>query len=99
MANFWTLLQDSVCPVLQVVSSVPSCKLIEETCERKFSMHFDYCTTACFDFVMLEEATFGNILQVSSSLLKGVSSFLKGSLIENTLQNIKSNLLRLEHLT
>ncbi|CAA3010178.1 BTB POZ domain-containing At2g30600 [Olea europaea subsp. europaea] len=57
------LSEDSVCPVLQVVSSVPSCKLIEETCERKFSMHFDYCTTACFDFVMLEEATFGNILQ------------------------------------
>ncbi|KAL3514862.1 hypothetical protein ACH5RR_027579 [Cinchona calisaya] len=57
------LSEDSVCPILQVIPSVPSCKLIEETCKRKFSMHFDYCTTASIDFVMLDEETFGNILQ------------------------------------
>ncbi|KAL3621533.1 hypothetical protein CASFOL_036445 [Castilleja foliolosa] len=57
------LSEDSVCQILLVVSSVPSCKIIEETCERKFAMHFDYCTTANIDFVMLDEATFGNILQ------------------------------------
>ncbi|CAN4094082.1 unnamed protein product [Withania somnifera] len=57
------LSEDSVCPILQVISSVPSCKLIEETCERIFSMHFDYCTTASVDFVMLDESSFSNILQ------------------------------------
>lgn len=54
-----------MCHILLVVSSVPSCKVIEETCERMFSTHFDYCTTASIDFVMLDEATFGNILQVN----------------------------------
>lgn len=62
--NYWSLLQDSVCPILQVISSIPSCKLIEETSERIFSMHFDYCTTASIDFVMLDESSFSNILQV-----------------------------------
>ncbi|XP_042063988.1 BTB/POZ domain-containing protein At2g30600-like isoform X1 [Salvia splendens] len=57
------LSEDSVCHVLLVVSSVPSCKVIEETCQRTFATHFDYCTTASIDFVMLDEATFGNILQ------------------------------------
>ncbi|XP_055833872.1 BTB/POZ domain-containing protein At2g30600 isoform X1 [Solanum dulcamara] len=57
------LSEDSVCPILQVISSVPSCKLIEETCERIFSMHFDYCTTASIDFVVLDESSFSNILQ------------------------------------
>ncbi|KAM7521310.1 hypothetical protein LguiB_020272 [Lonicera macranthoides] len=57
------LLEDSVCPILQVISSYPSCKLIQETCERKFAMHFDYCTTANTDFVLLDEATFTNVLQ------------------------------------
>ncbi|XP_049362808.1 BTB/POZ domain-containing protein At2g30600 [Solanum verrucosum] len=57
------LSEDSVCPILQVISSIPSCKLIEETCERIFSMHFDYCTTASIDFVMLDESSFSNILQ------------------------------------
>lgn len=57
------LSEDSVCQILLVISSVPSCKLIEETCTRTFSMNFDYCTTASIDFVMLDEATFGNILQ------------------------------------
>ncbi|KAM3236841.1 BTB/POZ domain-containing protein [Capsicum annuum] len=57
------LSEDSVCPILQVISSVTSCKLIEETCERIFSMHFDYCTTASVDFVMLDESSFSNILQ------------------------------------
>lgn len=65
MADFQTLLQDSVCHILLVVSSVPSCKVIEETCERTFSTHFDYCTTASTDFVMLDAATFANILQVN----------------------------------
>ncbi|XP_057974400.1 BTB/POZ domain-containing protein At2g30600 isoform X1 [Malania oleifera] len=57
------LSEDSVCPILQVVSSVPSCKLIEEMCKKKYSMQFDYCTTASTDFVFLDEATFTNILQ------------------------------------
>ncbi|PQM36696.1 BTB/POZ domain-containing protein [Prunus yedoensis var. nudiflora] len=57
------LSEDSVCPILQVVSSIPSCKLIEETCEMNFSMHFDYCTTASIDFVLLDETTFSNIVQ------------------------------------
>ncbi|OMP09695.1 BTB/POZ-like protein [Corchorus olitorius] len=57
------LSEDSVCPILQAVSSIPSCKLIEETCERKFAMHFDYCTTASLDFVSLDETTFRNIIQ------------------------------------
>ncbi|CAA0842003.1 BTB/POZ domain-containing protein [Striga hermonthica] len=57
------LSEDSVCQILLVVQSVPSCKIIEETCERKFAMHFDYCTTASIDFVMLDETSFRNILQ------------------------------------
>ncbi|CAL1383682.1 unnamed protein product [Linum trigynum] len=57
------LSEDVVCPILQVVSSISSCKLIEETCQRKFAMQFDYCTTASLDFVLLDEATFGNIIQ------------------------------------
>ncbi|KAJ8540866.1 hypothetical protein K7X08_001682 [Anisodus acutangulus] len=59
--SYWK--KDTVCPILQVISSVPSCKLIEETCERIFSMHFDYCTTASINFVMLDETSFSNILQ------------------------------------
>ncbi|KAI4388508.1 hypothetical protein MLD38_000829 [Melastoma candidum] len=55
--------EDSVCPILQAISAVPSCKLVEESCERYFSMHFDYCTTASMDFVMLESASFGHIIQ------------------------------------
>ncbi|CAH8282353.1 unnamed protein product [Eruca vesicaria subsp. sativa] len=57
------LSEDSVCSVLQVVSSISSCKLIEEMCKRKFSMHFDYCTTASLDFVLLDQATFSDILE------------------------------------
>ncbi|XP_017606272.1 BTB/POZ domain-containing protein At2g30600 [Gossypium arboreum] len=57
------LSEDSVCPILQAVSSIPSCKLIKETCERKFAMHFDYCTTASLDFISLDETTFRNIIQ------------------------------------
>ncbi|KAJ6846609.1 BTB/POZ domain-containing protein [Iris pallida] len=59
------LSEDTVCPILQAVSSVPSCKLLEETCKRNFSMHFDYCTTASTDFVSLDEATFRDILQAT----------------------------------
>ncbi|CAN6202880.1 unnamed protein product [Urochloa humidicola] len=57
------LSEDTVCSVLQAVSSIPSCKLLEEVCKRKFAMHFDYCTTACTDLVLLDEATFKDILQ------------------------------------
>ncbi|XVF74114.1 hypothetical protein PTKIN_Ptkin13bG0034200 [Pterospermum kingtungense] len=57
------LSEDTVCPIIQVVSSIPSCKLIQETCERKFAMHFDYCTTASLDFISLDETTFKNIIQ------------------------------------
>lgn len=45
-------------------------------------MHFDYCTTASIDFVMLDESSFSNILQViiNSSLymnnMKNVAIFL-----------------------
>ncbi|GLT46059.1 hypothetical protein SLA2020_198470 [Shorea laevis] len=57
------LSEDSVCPILQVVSSIPSCKLLEETCERQFAMHFDYDTTASLGFILLDEATFRSIIQ------------------------------------
>ncbi|WOG97717.1 hypothetical protein DCAR_0417058 [Daucus carota subsp. sativus] len=57
------LSEDLVCPILQVISSISSCKLIEETCERKFAMNFDYCTTSSAEFVSLDEQNFTNILQ------------------------------------
>lgn len=57
------LSEDTVCSVLQAVSSIPSCKLLEEICKRNFATHFDYWTTACTDFVLLDEATFKDILQ------------------------------------
>lgn len=46
-----------------MVTPISSCKLIEETCERKFALHFDYCTTASVDFVFLDEATFSSIIR------------------------------------
>ncbi|CAN6463896.1 unnamed protein product [Victoria cruziana] len=57
------LSEDLVCPVLQVVSSLPSCLLLQEACEKYFAMHFDYCTTANTDFVMLSNATFTSVLE------------------------------------
>ncbi|KAL5778348.1 hypothetical protein ACOSP7_011274 [Xanthoceras sorbifolium] len=57
------LSEDSVCPILQAVSSIPSCRLIEETCERKIAKHFDYCTTASLDFVLFDETTFCSIVR------------------------------------
>ncbi|CAM8919035.1 unnamed protein product [Rhodiola kirilowii] len=57
------LSEDSACSILQVISNVPSCSLIEETCKRKFSMHFDYCTTANLDFVWLDATVFYSIIQ------------------------------------
>ncbi|GMH04663.1 hypothetical protein Nepgr_006503 [Nepenthes gracilis] len=57
------LSEDSVCSILQVISSVQSCKVIAESCKRKFSMNFDYCTSASMDFILLDEATFMSILQ------------------------------------
>ncbi|KAL6861699.1 hypothetical protein ACP4OV_017399 [Aristida adscensionis] len=57
------LSEDTVCSVLQAVQLVPSCKLLEEVCKRNFAAHFDYYTSACSDFVLLDEATFMDILQ------------------------------------
>ncbi|KAJ0967945.1 hypothetical protein J5N97_024862 [Dioscorea zingiberensis] len=57
------LTEDSVCPILQAVSSIASCKLLEETCKRSFAMHFDYCTTASTEFLLLDGETFKDILQ------------------------------------
>ncbi|KAF5739301.1 BTB/POZ domain-containing protein [Tripterygium wilfordii] len=57
------LSEDSVCPILKAVSSIPSFKLVEETCERTFAMHFDYCTTASLDFILLDETTFISIIK------------------------------------
>ncbi|KAJ6411897.1 hypothetical protein OIU84_005045 [Salix udensis] len=57
------LTEDSVGPILRAVSSIPSCKLIEETCEMKFAMHFDYCTSTSLDFILLDETNFSNIIQ------------------------------------
>ncbi|KAL6606420.1 hypothetical protein ACP70R_042073 [Stipagrostis hirtigluma subsp. patula] len=57
------LSEDTVCSVLLAVSSIPSCKLLEEVCKRNFATHFDYYTAACSDFVLLDEATFMDILQ------------------------------------
>ncbi|CAL9106583.1 unnamed protein product [Musa textilis] len=56
------LSEDIVCTILQAVSSIQSYKLLEETCKRNFAMHFDYCTTASTEFVLLDEATFREIL-------------------------------------
>ncbi|KAF2324780.1 hypothetical protein GH714_016759 [Hevea brasiliensis] len=57
------LSEDLECPILLAVSSLPSCKLIEETCVRKCAMHFDYCTTASLDFILLDDTTFSSIIQ------------------------------------
>lgn len=59
------LLQDTVCPILVAIASLPSYKAVEETCKKKFSMHFDYCTTASTDFMLLDETTFEDILKVN----------------------------------
>lgn len=61
-----SLLQDTVCSVLKAVSSIPSCNLLEEMCKKNFAKQFDYCTTACTDFVLLDEATFKDVLQASN---------------------------------
>ncbi|GKU98150.1 hypothetical protein SLEP1_g11186 [Rubroshorea leprosula] len=63
------LSEDSVCPIPQVVSSIPSCKLVEETCERQFAMRFNYYTTASLGFILLDEATFRSIIQVVDELM------------------------------
>lgn len=46
-------------------SSIPSCRLLEEACERNFSKEniFYLCTTASAEFVLLEEEVFRDILQ------------------------------------
>ncbi|KAE9620943.1 putative chromatin remodeling & transcription regulator BTB-POZ family [Lupinus albus] len=55
--------EDSVCPLLQVVSSISSCRVIKETLQRRTSMNFDYCISACTDFVFLDETIFVNIIK------------------------------------
>ncbi|XP_056177373.1 BTB/POZ domain-containing protein At2g30600 isoform X2 [Syzygium oleosum] len=57
------LSEDSICPILQAVSMIPSCKLIEETSKRNFATHFDYFTTASMDFILLDDTTFSHIIQ------------------------------------
>ncbi|XP_061356581.1 BTB/POZ domain-containing protein At2g30600 isoform X2 [Gastrolobium bilobum] len=57
------LSEDSVCPLLQVVSSIPSCRLIKETLQRRISLNFDYCISASTDFVLLDETSFINIIK------------------------------------
>ncbi|KAK4803825.1 hypothetical protein SAY86_003642 [Trapa natans] len=57
------LSEDTVCPILRAISSLPTCKLVEETCERYISMHFDYCTTFSSDFSLLDKANFSHIIQ------------------------------------
>ncbi|KAL4186491.1 hypothetical protein AMTRI_Chr09g34160 [Amborella trichopoda] len=57
------LSEESLCHILQVVSLMPTCKLLEELCVKKFARNFDYCTTASTDFVKLDEPTFLKILQ------------------------------------
>ncbi|BAT82897.1 BTB/POZ domain-containing protein [Vigna angularis] len=57
------LSEDSVCPLLQVVSSIPSCRLIKESLQRRISMNFDYYTSASTDFVLLDETTLVNIIK------------------------------------
>lgn len=58
-----SLLQDTVCTILQAVSSLYSYKLLEETCKSIFATHFDYCTTASTNFVFLDESIFIDILK------------------------------------
>ncbi|RZB70304.1 BTB/POZ domain-containing protein isoform E [Glycine soja] len=57
------LSEDSVCPLLQVVSSMPSCRLIKESLQRRISMNFDYYISASTDFVLLDETTLINIIK------------------------------------
>ncbi|KAB1226139.1 hypothetical protein CJ030_MR1G023912 [Morella rubra] len=90
------LSEDSVCPILQLVTSIPSAKLIQETGERKFAMHFDYCTTASIDFILLDETTFSNIIQRGKMLQKwSMVTSLKsgksddGELFEERLQPVR----------
>ncbi|KAK7321838.1 hypothetical protein VNO77_32825 [Canavalia gladiata] len=58
-----SLSEDSVCPLLQVVSSIPSCRLVKETLQKRISMNFDYYISASTDFVLLDETTFINIIK------------------------------------
>ncbi|KAI3706133.1 hypothetical protein L1987_76391 [Smallanthus sonchifolius] len=85
------LSEGSVCLILQVIPSIPSCKLIEETCERIFTKHFDYCTTASSEFVLLDESTFSNILQhqdlTVTSEERVLSAILMWGLQPNELSN------------
>eukprot|EP00252_Welwitschia_mirabilis_P001809 TRINITY_DN11746_c0_g1_i2.p1 TRINITY_DN11746_c0_g1~~TRINITY_DN11746_c0_g1_i2.p1 ORF type:complete len:508 (-),score=90.66 TRINITY_DN11746_c0_g1_i2:1481-3004(-) len=61
------LSEDSVCPILQVISFTPACRSLEEACETYFAQHFDYCTTSSRGFTMLEKASFMRILQACCS--------------------------------
>ncbi|XP_004512608.1 BTB/POZ domain-containing protein At2g30600 isoform X2 [Cicer arietinum] len=57
------LSQDSACPLLQVLSSIPSCRLVKETLQRRICMNFDYFISASTDFVLLDDTTFFNIIK------------------------------------
>ncbi|AES98295.2 BTB/POZ domain-containing protein At2g30600 [Medicago truncatula] len=57
------LSQDSLCPLLHVVSSIPSCRLLKETLQRRIAMNFDYFISASTDFVLLDDTTFFNIIK------------------------------------
>jgi hypothetical protein len=46
-----------------VVSSIPSCRLVKETLQRRISMNFDYFISASTDFVLLDDTTFFNIIK------------------------------------
>ncbi|KAF6168343.1 hypothetical protein GIB67_018183 [Kingdonia uniflora] len=97
--------QDSVCSVLHVVTSIPSCKILKETCDRKFSRHFNYCTTASSDFVLLDETTFRDILQLEKNihsiqipvieqLVTEVIEYLDAGMQQGNNQNIDGLVLR-----
>ncbi|XP_027330039.1 BTB/POZ domain-containing protein At2g30600 [Abrus precatorius] len=57
------LSEDSVCPLLQVVSAISSCRPIKETLQRRISMNFDYYISASTEFVLLDETIFINIIK------------------------------------
>ena len=53
-----------MCSILPEISTIPSCRLLKEECVKLLSKHFDYCTTAGAEFVVLEEEIFTNVLLV-----------------------------------
>lgn len=78
------LSEDTACPILLSITSLPSCKLVEETCKQKFSVHFDYCTTVSTDFVMLDETTFEDILRHANMTVTSEERVLDAILMWST---------------